>query len=121
MKRVVRFVEDDESYSAGDFGDDGDEILARITAGDLLVLGMVCYDENAIIDLTTDLDLVLNRTPDALLSSVWCITADASAINYTGRDYDAANVDTIEDHYLRFLAQDALGLVPVDSGDTNRG
>jgi len=104
MKRVVRFVEDGESYVAGDFGDDGETTLAKIASGEYVVLTMIVYDEDKITDLTTDDDLF---TSGALLDSLSCIVVESSGFN-TGMDYTPDNVDTIGNDYLRSLTHEAL-------------
>lgn len=95
------------AYVPDDLGDNGVEEMAKVTSGESIILGMLCYDENKITDLTTDYDLV---SGDALLDSLWCIVVDSSDINFTGIDYTADNVTSITNDYLRFMACEALGL-----------
>lgn len=116
MKRTVRFVEDDSPYSAGDFGDHGDEEMARIEAGAVIVVGMVVFDADAVDESERD------RNPEAAvaaahLDSLWCITVQSDAINDLDKDITYPSV--VRNDYLRHLATEALAVM--DSGDVNRG
>jgi hypothetical protein len=108
MRKVVRFVEDDEPRVAGDFGDNGEQTIEDIRSGATIVVGMVVYDEDAITDLTTLDDMFESRVAGALLDSLWGIDVPYAAINDCDRDYYADTVDTIQSEYLRELATNVL-------------
>lgn len=116
MKRTVRFIEDDGDYVAGDFGDEGDKALADIASGDTIVVGMLVFDADAV---SSDDRAYETRVSDALLDSLWCIDVPYAAINDC--DKDITDWTTVQDEYLRTLAQTALTPVATDSGDVNRG
>jgi hypothetical protein len=116
MKPTVRFVEDDNPYVAGDFGDQGVEEMARIQAGAVIVVGMVVFDADAVDESERD------RNPEAainaaLLDSLWCIAVQSDALNDLGKDITDPSV--VRNDYLRHLATEALSTM--DSGDVNRG
>lgn len=112
MHKALRFVEDDNAYSAGDFGDEGEDVLKDIASGDTIVVGMVVFDAEAVEaehmhDPHLAYETAISRH---LIDSLWCITVDSRAINDTGKEIqDPADVT---DDYLRHLAYEALGIEP---------
>lgn len=106
MKRTVRFIEDDEGYCAGDFGDNGEDTMAKIASGDIIILGMVVFDADA---LSLDESIpVETRVSEVMIESLWCIDVESGAINDVGRDWDAETYTNIQTEYLRELAHNAL-------------
>jgi hypothetical protein len=111
MLKTVRFVEDDNPYSAGDFGDQGVEEMARIEAGAVIVVGMVVFDADAVEDeMRTNNTAYETAVHLHSMDSLWCITVQADAINDCDKDFHEHNLGNVQNDYLRHLAADALGV-----------
>lgn len=106
MKRTVRFVSDTEGYSAGDFGDNGEEEMARIAAGVVIVVGMVVFDADAADEVEARGLARETAVFEASIESLWCIAVQSDAINDCDRDI--TDPTTISNDYLRHLATEAL-------------